>query len=482
MSAGKNIAQNTAYLTTALVVQKIIAYIFFLVIASVLGTEGTGEYVAAFSFTGLFSVLVDLGLSNVLVREIARHPERSADYFRNVVGLKLVLGAIAFSLLLVTIGLLDWFGAEHPSLSLVAVAGIVMFLDSMVLSGSSVFRGWQNLKLESIVVVVQKTGILIAGLLALWWFATPFTLAVAILIGGIAAYWLITSYLSTRIKQPWWPRFDWAIQKQLMVIAWPFALAAFFAMGYAHIDSILLSIMQGNSAVGLYSVASKTMNAFVFVPSAFVAAIYPAMSAAYASNKEHLTELTHVSLRFLLIIGAPIAIGLFLLAEPFVGLIGSEYADSVLAVKLLIPSLAFMFLTYPIGSLLNATDRQTWQTAILGIGLVCNVGLNVYLIPQYSFIGASIAWSLTNILMFSVGLSMMSRIVDILNMRLFISVFRVSLSVLAMAGIVILTINNFVLIPIILGALAYGSALFVLREVTVREVFGLLKLLKHGAQ
>jgi O-antigen/teichoic acid export membrane protein len=479
MTAGQNIAQNTAYLTTALVVQKIIAYFFFLVIASVLGADGTGEYVAAFSFAGLFSVLVDLGLSNVLVREIARHPERSGDYLQNVVGLKLFLGGIAYILLLTTIIILGAFGADHPSLELVAVAGIAMFLDSMVLSGNSVFRGWQNLRMESVVVVVQKIGILIAGLLALWWFSSAFSLAVAILVGGTFAYWLITKYLRDRIKQPWRPKFDWHIQKKLLKIAWPFALAAFFAVGYAHIDSILLSVLKGNSAVGLYSVASKTMNAFVFIPSAFVAAIYPAMSEAYGVNKERLTELTHVSLRFLLMIGAPVAMGLFLLAEPFVSLIGSDYIESVLAVKLLIPSLAFMFLTYPIGSFLNATNRQTWQTAILGIGLVGNIALNIYLIPQYSFIGASIAWSLTNVLMFVIGLILVSRVVDILNARLLISVARILLAVLAMAGIVVATVNYFVLVPIVLGALVYGVILFVLREITINEIIGLVKLFKH---
>lgn len=482
MNGSKSIAQNTIYLTSALIVQKIIAYVFFLFIASRLGASGTGAYVAAFSFTGLFSVLVDLGLSNVLVREIARFPNRAEEYLRNAVGLKIVLGIFTFGFLLLTIALLDYFGAEHPPISLVAVAGVVMLLDSMVLTGNSVFRGWQNLKLESIIVVVQKTGVLITGLVVLWWFATAFSLTVAILIGGLAAYVSITRFLATSIPKPWLPKFDWVMQKKLLIMAWPFALAAFFAMGYSHIDSILLSVLKGSESVGLYSVASKTMNAFVFIPSAFIAAIYPAMSEAYALNRNRLTELTHVSLRFLFMIGAPVAMGLFLLAEPFVGLIGEEYINSVLAVQILLPSLVFMFLTYPIGALLNATDRQVWQTTILGIGLVGNVALNIYLIPQYGFIGASVAWSLTNILMFSVGLIMVGRVVKIFTSRLFISMVKILLAVLVMAVIVSLTSEMFVLLPIILGALVYGFVLFTLRELTYAEIISLVKLVKHGTK
>lgn len=482
MNASKSIAQNTIYLTSALVVQKIIAYVFFLFIASRLGANGTGAYVAAFSFTGLFSVLVDLGLSNVLVREIARFPNKTEEYLRNAVGLKIILGIITLGLLIFTIALLDYFGAEHPPISLVAVAGVVMLLDSMVLTGNSVFRGWQNLKLESIIVVVQKTGVLIAGLVALWWFATAFSLTVAILIGGVVAYFLITRFLATSIPKPWLPKFDWIIQKKLLILAWPFALAAFFAMGYSHIDSILLSVFKGSESVGLYSVASKTMNAFVFIPSAFIAAIYPAMSEAHALNRDRLTELTHVSLRFLFMIGAPVAVGLFLLAKPFVGLVGEEYANSVLAVQILLPSLVFMFLTYPIGALLNATDRQIWQTGILGVGLVGNVALNIYLIPQYGYIGSSVAWSLTNILMFSVGLIMVGRVVKIFTNRLFISLVKILLAVLAMALIVISTSEMFVLLPIILGAVTYGLLLFVMRELTYAEVTGLFRLVKYGGK
>jgi O-antigen/teichoic acid export membrane protein len=115
VTSARTIAQNTTYLTMALIIQKVIAFFFFLMIARRLGGAGTGEYVSAFAFSSFFGVLVDLGLGSVITREIARYPSRSEHYLRATIGAKLFLSVGVFVLLLVAVGILELFNLGHPS-------------------------------------------------------------------------------------------------------------------------------------------------------------------------------------------------------------------------------------------------------------------------------------------------------------------------------------------------------------------------------
>lgn len=470
MSNNQTIAKNTLYLTMALVAQKIISYLFFIIIARTLGKTGIGEYVAAFAYASLCGVIIDAGLSNVLVRELARDQSASERLFRNVVGLKIVFGLLSLAVLTLIVWTLPLFGLNPPDIQLVMIALFAVWLDSVMTSAYSVFRGWQNLTYEAIATIVQKVGILIVGLLVLSVWPSPFNLVVATILGAIFAYGLVFKYLHLKISHPLWPLFDWGTQKYLLQLTRPFALAAFFAVAYSYFDSILLNTLAGSEAVGLYSVASKTMNAFIFIPSAFMAAVYPAMSVSYLEDKTRLSDLLYTSWRYLLIIGAPIATGLYLVADQFVNLVGADYQSSALAIKLLMPSLVMMFLTYPLGSLLNGTNHQRWQTFILGVGLTVNIVLNLWAIPRFGFIGASITWSVTNLLMLCLGVTLVSQIIKFPYKKIAGSLLRILLSIIVMSLTVHLLHNYSLLIIIPLAGLIYFISIVLLKELRASDI------------
>jgi len=78
------LTQNTTYYTAALVFQKILAFVYFAFLARGLGVEDLGKYAFAFSFTTLFSVFVDVGMSSVLTREIAKDRSRAKEVLSNL--------------------------------------------------------------------------------------------------------------------------------------------------------------------------------------------------------------------------------------------------------------------------------------------------------------------------------------------------------------------------------------------------------------
>jgi O-antigen/teichoic acid export membrane protein len=50
-----------------------------------------------------------------------------------------------------------------------------------------------------------------------------------------------------------------------------------------------------------------------------------------------------------------------------------------------------IFIDFPVGSLLNATNRAHLKTAAMGAAMLVNAGLNVLLVPAYGPVGA--AWA-----------------------------------------------------------------------------------------
>jgi len=201
-----------------------------------------------------------------------------------------------------------------------------------------------------------------------------------------------------------WSSYRLSDALRLLRIAFPFALAGIFVKIYSYLDTVLLGIMKDTVAVGLYSVPYKLTFALQFLPMAFGAAMYPAMSRAYAHAPDRLAKIFKQNIFYLWIFALPTAIGIYLLAPECITLLyGATYAASVPALRILILSLPFVFLSFPFGALLNATDRQVTNTRNFGIVMVVNILLNLALIPRFSFIGASGAGLITYICLAALG-------------------------------------------------------------------------------
>ena len=170
-------------------------------------------------------------------------------------------------------------------------------------------------------------------------------------------------------------------------IAVPFALTAIFTRLYAFADSILLSKLAGDEAVGWYSIPYKITFAFQFLPLALGASLFPRFSEYFVSDKQKLARSFEQGMKYLMLIVFPIAIGIGVLAHDIViTLYKEQFINSVLPLQILMVSLVFLFLSGPVSTLLNACDRQVTQTGIIGFVAITNITLNIFLIPRFGVV------------------------------------------------------------------------------------------------
>ncbi|MBU1132588.1 flippase [Patescibacteria group bacterium] len=476
-----SVTKNTTYLTLSYIGQKILSFFYFILIARFIGVEDLGKYAFALSFTTLFAVLVDFGLTQALIREVAKYEERTKSYLSSVIGIRLLFSLLVYGLVAVAINLM---GYPEVTKQLVYFSGVIMVMDQFTLCFWGIFRGFRNLKIESISVVINQLIIVATGIVILLLHLPLIFLLLPLFFGSLFS--LIFSAVSVRKKLG----FDYSIKidkkilKVLFRIAIPFALIAIFSRVYGNIDSIMLSKMAGDKAVGWYSVAMKIPFALQFIPAALAAAIFPAFSHHFIHDKEQLRLTFDRVMKFLTIIVIPISVGIAVLANSIILFFyGADYMPAVLPLQILIFGLFFVFLNFPLGSLLNGCDRQVTNTVLVGITMSINIILNIFLIPKFNFVGASISFLFSHSFLFCVSLIIAKNIIPYAKMKLLINFLKslVSACIMGIAIYYLMPLVHFiVIIPI--GALIYGFVMFLIRGFDKADIkYFYQTLLRRGA-
>jgi O-antigen/teichoic acid export membrane protein len=471
-----SVTKNTTYLTLSYIGQKILAFFYFVMVARMIGVEDLGKYTFALSFATLFSVFVDFGLTQALIREIAKFKDKTKSYLAPVLTVKLALAALIYAMVVVVVNLMNY---PEITKQLVYISGVIMVLDQFTVSFWGVFRGHQNLKYEAISVVINQVLILGVGLTVLFLHLPLIYLMLPFLAGS--SFSLLFSIFSVRWKLKVKFGFDWdtKVLKFLFKISIPFALIAIFSKVYGYVDTVMLSKMVGDAAVGWYSVAMKIPFALQFIPAALAAAIYPAFSYNYVHNKEQLTYTFDRVMKFLVVIVLPISFGIAILARPIIqSFYGAEYLPSTLPLQVLMLGLLFVFLNFPLGSLMNSCDKQVTNTELVGVTMVINIILNIILIPKYSFVGSAVAFLISHSLLFLAGLVIAKRIIPYKKRSLLWIGLRSLVSVGVMAGVLYLLLDYLYFAwLIIIGAVIYFAMMFLVRGLTRVDIEYFYKVL-----
>jgi len=108
----------------------------------------------------------------------------------------------------------------------------------------------------------------------LWTFAAAMTAEIA-----LGAVGLVLGYRMSGGKIVSW-RSSKKRAAQLLQQSWPALFSGIAIMVYMRLDTVMLKVMQGDFAVGLYSAATKISEVWYFVPMAIVSSVSPAIMRA----------------------------------------------------------------------------------------------------------------------------------------------------------------------------------------------------------
>ena len=392
MTTAKRIVTNSAFIFLGDAIGAILQLILVVYLVRCLGAVTFGKYAFAFAFTSLFMILSDLGLSVLSIREIARDTSKAGEYLTNISITKFILSLITIVLIILTINLMHY--PRDTTLAVYIVGGGAVFT-SFTASFRSIFRAFERMEYETITKIAEK--ILIFGsVLPVLFLGYGLIEVVSAMLIAQALIFVLT--LVVVIKKFTRPKlsFDPSLCKSLIKEALPFGLASVFVVIYFQTDTVMLSMMNGDAVVGWYNAAYRLVMGTLFIPGAFVGALYPVLSRYFTSSKDSLMFVYEKSFKFLLMLAIPLGIGTTLLADRIIiFLYGEDFAASIIALQILIWVASLLFIRSIVGYTLASINKQLVDTRIAGASALLNVGLNLLLIPTYSYVGAGVASIIT---------------------------------------------------------------------------------------
>lgn len=395
----KLVAKNSLTLFLLRIFQFSFSAVLSIYTARLLGTVGFGKFTFALSFTTFFLVFADFGLSIFAIREVSRLRGESSERIETLVGNSLLLKAVlSVPVYAAMVGIVNLLGYPDDTKKTVYLLGLSILLESFTLLFTGVFRGLEKMEYEAISYVWEKPIIFLVGV---WLLTKGYGIvSLAMLFLGARLLTLLIASLIYATKIQWLKfeknRFLW---KDLMVEILPFGIFLIAGTVYFQIDTIMLSVFQGDEAVGFFESAIRLGMVLMIIPEVFSEALFPAFSRLVYLQQD-LTGLYRKALKLMLLVGFPIAVGLSSLADRVICLLyGTEYLPAVPALKLVSLMIGVRFLAYVPGVLLTSIDKQSTRMFVVAICAGVNVMTNLLVIPRWGFVGAAFDTLLTNFIL-----------------------------------------------------------------------------------
>lgn len=385
----KRIAKNISMYSISQVLTYIFTYFFTIYTARYLGATNYGTLSLALAISSITTILIDLGFNTLLTRDVARDNSLTEKYISNIISIKLILFLIIFFLLILILNLLN-----YPEKTVVYIVVFSLIFTSISGIFYAVFQAHENLKYQSIGGILNASLLLGLALYAIYNKATLINFSLIYLVVGVIVF--IYIFLVFR-KNFFLPKlkFDSTFFRSKSKETIQFGLISIFVTTYVWIDTIILSIFKGNYDVGIYNVAYRLILILLFIPSIINYTIFPLMSKVYDSP-ESMNKIVELYFKLMLFVSLPLGFFITLQANNIIILIfGPSYLPAVPALQILIWATVFTFLNSAFVQLMQSSNRQHILTRISGICMVLNIIINLFLIPIWGYLGASIVTFIT---------------------------------------------------------------------------------------
>jgi O-antigen/teichoic acid export membrane protein len=364
-----------------------------IIIVRQLTTADWGAFSLVFGVLGLVGMLSDLRLSRVVIESLQVETRRSSTIssyftFRLLLGLVGYGAAIAFVLLggyERVVVLATVIGAFTLILGGLTTALLVYFQSRLSMQPVALGLTFGQILQFGLIIVVALTGR--ANLL---WFVVPAVLNEVLHLAWLL--WLLRPTLSLRFRVDLREWGGW-----LREVA-PVALGGALASLYSRIDIIMLSRLDGLPAVGEYSIGYKFADLVTYIPYAVMTPILTLLVRAWPEDVGAFRTTFQQTLSLLYTLAIGLAVAFIGFAGPIVVLAyGERYSTAVGAMQVLVAAQALHFLTALCWITLLAVSRNVAYPVAALVGLIVNIGLNLWLIPTLSFVGAAVATLVTEV-------------------------------------------------------------------------------------
>lgn len=376
------LVKNTLWLSLLEVVSKIIMFFVTVSVVRYFGATEFGRLNYTQSFVGIVMLLSDFGLNTILIRDIAKDKQHVSRYLTSATVVKGISVILVFAVLLLT---------ARSDVSLFMLMATFLLAQSTESLYTSVLSAYESMelifasKLVHYLGILTSVGTIIYLRLDLHWLLFAYTISAIISI-------LVSLFFLHKLKISLWVSHSWSLTRRLLSESLPIFGMLAINQVYLNLDTVMIRMSYGTTAVGYYQAAYKILFAFQAI-NLITTATFPRISALYHEGKT----------RQLKKLAGMVILGSSLLLVPFITVVyffspllitkiyGAAYLPSAPVLPVLLFAGLLMFYRTFIGNFLLAAGRQKIIFYVSLVALFINVGLNYFLIPHYGFVQGAIS-------------------------------------------------------------------------------------------
>ena len=459
----RKIFKNTFAILIARIIFRVCNALAVIVIARYLGVEKFGVYSTALALVNTFLIANDIGSATLLMRKGSRDHSKINIYFGNSILIQLIASAIFFTVALIVGYILDY---NATTMFLVVLLGAAVIVFEFRKSFRAILR--ILLKLKFIAAAEALIGIgMFVSIFSISKFISDKDTGL-LMVGSVPLIFNILFITSLLIYNSGFvkPKFSVSRIWPMIKEGYLYSIYNIAYIIYFQISILMVQAISGNTEAGIYSAAAKIIILIFIVPQMIFQVAVPLMFKYSKQDFDKYKRIHHIIFRYLSATGIPIAVGIWLLAEPIIEFVYNKqgYLPAATALKIFAILLVFRFVGNVAGQSLTTFDKQKQKVIVQLLNIVLLVVLNYFLIKAYGFIGAAIATVATEII-----IRLWFMILDFKYLKQKAGNYLIALPGITLAAAIMGACVYFtkpylhVILAILFGALIYGLFLWAFR-------------------
>ncbi|NHE55604.1 oligosaccharide flippase family protein [Cyclobacterium plantarum] len=364
----KKILQNTvfknfSYLTIGSILSQFISLLTVLKITKNLHPDDYGLYTFMIAQGTLLLTVGDLGIRNIVIRTIARDPNRSKDLIYNGAILRTLALLVLGSAYLVYNHLLGNLGAEE--LLFVLLFALISCFGKLF---ETAFLGHQKMLPPSVI------NLLFSILWFLWIFLLPGkVMDVALLFYSFLALNIIKNlvfHITLQRQNLILGKMDGFVSSSYSLLkeSWPYLVIVLVMLPYTQFTNNFLDINSTREEIGYFNLSGRLTGPISFVLDFGLVAIFPNLSALWVSNKTKFKNFVSIGFKYYMLLGMLLCFLFTLFAkELFEFIFPESYLSAILVCQLQVWYLFLTSVDSLIGTIFGATNNEK---KILRLGIV----------------------------------------------------------------------------------------------------------------
>ncbi|WP_213348403.1 flippase [Candidatus Vampirococcus lugosii] len=361
-------------------------------LARKLGPETFGLWSFFLSFITIFWTISFFGINASTKKFIAQHNGTGEikNIIKNGLNLRLIF-SLGFALLFLILyfPLINLF--NKPELSNLWLLGtLLIFFAGITEFTKSIFMGLHRIKYNFIVNFIEHGLKFILVVIFLLFSESLLNITgsflVALIVSSIVGFAITYFVFYKNLGES-----KNTYYKEIFNYSLPLLFISLGFLVFTEIDVLMLGILSSSEEVGVYAIAKQIIIKLPHITMAIAMGVMPIFAKYNQENKQELKKLFIKTIKINNLIFLPILLGIFFLSPFLVPIIfGQEYIGSIVILQILSIYLFFMINTLLLGNFLDYNGKANKRAIFVGIGIIVNISLNLYLIPNYGAIGASI--------------------------------------------------------------------------------------------